>query len=115
MPRVKRGTITKKKHKKLRARAKGRRLLNRTTIKRARQADIKAGWQSYRDRKAKKRSARILWNIQINAAVRPLGLSYSRFINMLKQKNIELDRKILSQIAREEPQTFSKIAEFINK
>jgi len=113
MPRVKRGTITKKKHKKLRARAKGRRLLNRTTIKRARQADIKAGWQSYRDRKVKKRTARALWNVQINAAIRPLGLSYSRFVNALKKKNVELDRKILSKIAREEPQVFSQIVEFI--
>ncbi|MDD5731824.1 MAG: 50S ribosomal protein L20 [Patescibacteria group bacterium] len=113
MPRVKRGVISKKKHKKLRARAKGRRMLNRTTIKRARQADIKAGWQSYRDRKVKKRTFRALWTVQINAAIRPLGLSYSRFINALKKKNIELDRKILSQIAREEPQTFSQIVEFI--
>lgn len=113
MPRVKRGTITKKKHKKLRARAKGRRLLNRTTIKRARQADIKSGWQSYRDRKVKKRTARALWNVQINAAIRPLGLSYSKFIDALKKKDIELDRKILSKIAREEPKTFAQIVEFI--
>jgi large subunit ribosomal protein L20 len=88
-------------------------MLNRTTIKRARQADLKAGWQAYRDRKVKKRTARGLWTIQINAAIRPLGLSYSRFISALKQKNVELDRKVLSQIAREEPKTFSQIVEFI--
>lgn len=111
MPRVKRGIITKKKHKKLRARAKGRRLLNRTTIKRARQADLKAGWQSYRDRRTKKRTARGLWNIRINAAVRPLGLSYSRFIKALKDKNSELDRKILSTLAKDEPEVFAKIVE----
>ena len=113
MPRVKRGIITKKKHKKLRARAKGRRMLNRTTIKRARQADIKAGWQSYRDRKNKKRLARGLWNIQINAAVREYGFSYSKFIKILKDKKIELDRKVLSTIANKYPDSFKKLVETI--
>jgi len=113
MPRVKRGIITKKKHKKLRARAKGRRLLNRTTIKRARQADLKAGIQAYRDRRVKKRTMRQLWNIRINAAIRPLGLNYSRFIKALKDKNIELDRKILSTLAQDEPEVFKKIVEEI--
>ena len=113
MPRVKRGTITKKKHKALRARAKGRRMLNRTTIKRARQADIKAGWQSYRDRRNKKRLARSLWNIQINAAVREYGLSYSKFIKILKDKKIELDRKVLATLAREYPETFKQLIETI--
>ncbi len=111
MPRVKRGIITKKKHKTLRKRAKGRRLLNRTTIKRARQADLKAGIQSYRDRKTKKRTMRGLWNIRINAAVRPLGLTYSKFIKLLKDKNIELDRKVLSELAKDEPKIFKKIVE----
>ena len=113
MPRVKRGIITKKKHKALRARAKGRRLLNRTTIKRARQADLKAGVQSYRDRRNKKRTFRGLWNIRINAAVRPYGLSYSRFIKALKDKKVELDRKVLSAIANDEPKTFAKIVELV--
>lgn len=111
MPRVKRGTITKKKHKALRARAKGRRMLNRTSIKRARQADIKAGVMSYRDRRTKKRLARGLWNIQINAATREYGISYSKFVKMLKDKKIELDRKILSKIANEHPKIFQKIIE----
>lgn len=113
MPRVKRGIITKKKHKALKARAKGRRMLNRTSIKRARQADIKAGWQSYRDRKNKKRLARALWNIQINAAVREQGLSYSKFIKLLKNKKIELDRKILSTIAKNYPDVFKKLIEAV--
>jgi len=113
MPRVKRGVITKKKHKALRARAKGRRLLNRTTIKRARQADIKAGTQAYRDRKNKKRNFRALWNIQISAAVRPYGLSYSRFIKALKDKKSELDRKVLATIAKESPEAFAKIIETV--
>ena len=111
MPRVKRAVISKKKHKTLRSRAKGRRLLNRTTIKRARQADLKAGIQSYRDRKTKKRVMRSLWNIRINAAVRPLGLTYSSFINKLKEKKIDLDRKVLSFLAKDEPDTFAKIVE----
>lgn len=113
MPRVKRGVITKKKHKALRKRAKGRRLLNRTTIKRARQADIKAGTQSYRDRKNKKRSARNLWSIRINAAVREYGLSYSKFINLLKNNQVELDRKVLSKIANDHPDIFRKIVEAV--
>lgn len=113
MPRVKRGTIIKKKHKALRARAKSRRMLNRTTIKRARQADIKAGWQSYRDRRNKKRSARNLWNIQINAAAREQGISYSKFIKLLKNKKIELDRKILSTIAKDYPDAFKKLVEAV--
>jgi large subunit ribosomal protein L20 len=113
MPRVKRGVITKKKHKKLRARAKGRRLLNRTTIKRARQADLKAGVQSYRDRRNKKRLARNLWSIRINAAVRPLGLSYSRFINALKNNKIELDRKVLSGLAKDHSEVFAKVVEAV--
>ena len=111
MPRVKRAVMAKKKHKTLRARAKGRRLLNRTTIKRARQADLKAGWQSYRDRKTKKRLARNLWSIRINAGARPLGITYSRFINALKKKGSELDRKILSQLAKDYPEIFAKIVE----
>ncbi len=113
MSRVKRGVITKKKHKKLRARAKGRRMLNRTTIKRTRQVDLKAGWMSYRDRRNKKRLARNLWNIKINAGVRPLGLNYSKFINLLKNKKVELDRKVLSQIAEHEPEVFKKIVEAV--
>ncbi|HRY59806.1 MAG TPA: 50S ribosomal protein L20 [Patescibacteria group bacterium] len=113
MPRVKRGVITKKKHKALRARAKGRRMLNRTTIKRARQADLKAGVQAYRDRRNKKRLARNLWAIQINAAARMHDLSYSKLIKALKDKKIELDRKILSSLANKEPTTLDKIIEFV--
>ena len=112
MPRVKRAVMAHKKHKTLRARAKGRRMLNRTTIKRARQADLKAGWQSYRDRRNKKRTMRSLWNIRINAAVRPT-LSYSRFIDAMKKKNIELDRKVLSEIAVKFPTAFKQIVEIV--
>ena len=111
MPRVKRAVMAKKKHKKLRARAKGRRLLNRTTIKRARQMDLKSGVRAYADRRRKKRTMRALWNIRINAAIRPLGLTYSKFINLLKKKNIELDRKVLSELAKDYPEIFAKVVE----
>lgn len=113
MPRVKRGVIAKKKHKALRARATGRRMLNRTTIKRARQADLKAGVQAYRDRRNKKRLARNLWTIQVNAGARAYGMSYSKLINALKTKKIELDRKVLSLLAKNEPKTFEKVIEFV--
>ncbi|MBI2448188.1 50S ribosomal protein L20 [Candidatus Microgenomates bacterium] len=114
MPRVKRAVIAKKKHKKLRARARGRRLLNRTTIKRARQMDLKSGVKAYADRKVKKRTMRALWNIRINAGLRPLGLTYSRFINLLKKANVEIDRKVLSQLAKDHPEIFAKVVEKVS-
>ena len=70
---------------------------------------------SYRDRKVKKRDFRQLWQIQINAAVREHGLSYSKFIDLLKKHKIELDRKILAQLAREYPAIFNKIVEVVKK
>ncbi|OGZ65116.1 MAG: 50S ribosomal protein L20, partial [Candidatus Staskawiczbacteria bacterium RIFCSPHIGHO2_01_FULL_41_41] len=66
---------------------------------------------SYRDRKVKKRDFRQLWQLQINAAVRPLGINYSRFINGLKKKNIEIDRKVMSQLIAKYPDIFAKIVE----
>ena len=77
----------------------------------ARQADLKAGQYAYRDRRVKKRQFRSLWIIQINAACRQNGIKYSTFINGLKKAKIELDRKVLSQIAREEPEEFKKLVE----
>jgi large subunit ribosomal protein L20 len=65
----------------------------------------------YRDRKVKKRDFRQLWQLQINAAVRPLGINYSRFVNGLKKKNIELDRKVLAQLVEKHPDIFKKIVE----
>lgn len=78
-------------------------------IKRAKMADTHAGMHAYRDRRVKKREFRRLWQIRINAAVRPLGLSYSAFMGALKKKNIGLDRKVLSQIAAEFPAVFQNI------
>ncbi len=70
---------------------------------------LKAGVYAFRDRRAKKRTFRALWTVKINAAVHELGLSYSRFINMLKLSNIAIDRKVLAQIAEKHPAVFGKI------
>lgn len=109
--RVKGGVTTRKRHKKILAGTKGMRDLRSKSIKRAKEATLKAGANSYIDRRNKKRSFRGLWNIRINAAVRPFGLSYSRFIAALKGKKIELDRKVLAEIAAERPEVFEKIVE----
>ena len=76
---------------------------------------MKAWSYSYRDRKVKKREKRALWQIQINAGCRSLGISYSKFIAELKKNKIELDRKILSQLAREKPEIFEKIIKIVKK
>lgn len=109
--RVKGGVTTKKRHKKILAQTKGMRDGRSKSIKRAKEAVLKAGANAYIDRRNKKRSFRSLWNIRINAAVREFGLSYSKFIAALKAKNIELDRKILAEIAAERPEVFEKIVE----
>ncbi len=70
---------------------------------------LKAGQYAFRDRRAKKRTFRNLWTLKINAAVRAYGISYSRFIDMLKKANVALDRKVLAQIAEKQPEIFSKI------
>ena len=111
MPRIKRGTITKKKHRKLKKLTKGYLHTRRASVKRAREAVLKAGVHSFRDRKRKKREFRRLWIVQISAALEPFGISYSEFIHRLKEAKIELDRKILAQLAREHPKIFEKIVE----
>ena len=111
--RVKRGTIVKKRHKKILKLAKGYRGGRSKLYKEARQATIHAGADSYRGRKEKKRTSRSLWIIRINAALSTHNISYSQFINKLKTKNIQLDRKILSQIAVEDPQAFEQLVKSI--
>jgi large subunit ribosomal protein L20 len=111
MPRVKRGTTVKKRHKKLLAQTKGFRHGRKNLVKLARQADTKAGQYAYRDRRVKKRDFRRLWIVQINAACRLNDIKYSVFMNGLKNKKIELDRKVLSQIAQENPEEFKKLVE----
>lgn len=111
MARVKRGTTVKKRHKKLLKLAKGYRHGRKKLVKRAREAILKAGQYAYRDRRAKKRDFRRLWIIQINAACRLNDIKYNAFINGLKKHKIELNRKVLAQIAQENPEEFSKLVE----
>lgn len=109
MSRVKRGTVRARKRKRLLAHAKGFRWRRSNVYRLAKEAVHHAWADAYIGRKQRKRDFRRLWNIQINAAARENGLSYSRFISRLKQNKIELNRKILAQIARESPKHFQDI------
>ena len=109
MARVKRGVTTKAKHKRLLVQAKGYYGRRKNTIRVARQAVEKAGQYAYRDRKVKKRSFRGLWIQRINAGVRAEGLTYSQFMHGLKLAGVELDRKVLADIAMHEGEAFSAI------
>jgi large subunit ribosomal protein L20 len=113
--RIKGGTVTKRKHKKILATTKGMRDMRTRSIRRAKEAILKSGSNAYTDRKRKKRDFRALWNIRIGAAARKFGISYSRFISALKSKKIELDRKVLAEIAVERPDVFEKIVEEAKK
>jgi large subunit ribosomal protein L20 len=115
MARVKGGKISQKRRRHLLKYAKGFRWGRKTKIKRAKEALMHAWEYAYRDRKAKKREFRALWQIQINAACRQLGISYSKFIYGLKKNKIELDRKILANLAQNHPQIFEKIVEKIKE
>jgi large subunit ribosomal protein L20 len=99
MPRVKRGINTHKRHSKLLERAKGFRNGRRTLFKRATEALLKAGQFAYRDRRNKKRDLRSQWIVRINAAVRPHGLSYSTFMHKLRLQGVDINRKVLSDMA----------------
>ena len=109
MPRIKRGVTTRQKHKRLLDQAKGYRGRRKNTIRVARQAVEKAGQYAYRDRKVKKRSFRGLWIQRINAGVRAEGLTYSQFMHGLKLAGVQLDRKVLADIAMHEGEAFSAI------
>ncbi len=111
MPRVKRGIIKNKRRKNVLAQTKGYRFGRGNKEKQAKEAIRHAGTHAFRDRKKKKRVFRQLWQTKINAAVRPLGLSYSRFIDALKKKDVEVDRKILAEVAENHPEAFSQIVE----
>lgn len=115
MVRVKSGIITKKKHKKVLKQAKGYWMTRHKQFKKAKEAVLHAGEYAYAGRKQRKRDFRRLWIERINAAVRALGMTYSRFIHNLKKHKIELDRKILSQIAVDHPKIFQKIVEKVRK
>jgi len=109
MARVKRGVLKRKRKKKLIRRAKGYKWGRKSKYRAAKDA-LKHAWTyAYRDRRAKKREFRQLWQIQINAACRQEGMSYSRFINALKKNKIELDRKTLADLAVNHPEILSEI------
>ncbi len=111
MARVKRGVVAKARHKKILGKAKGYYGARRKVYRVAKQAVIKAGQYAYRDRRQRKRQFRALWIARINAAARANGLSYSRMINGLSVAGIEIDRKVLADLAVHEPQAFTEIAE----
>jgi len=109
--RIKRGKITHRKRERLLKYTKGFHWGRKSKYRLAKEALLHAWTYTYRDRKRKKREFRRLWQIQINAACRQHGLSYSKFICGLKQKKIELDRKILAKLAQNQPEIFEKIIE----
>ena len=111
MPRVKRGVIARARHKKVLDAAKGYRGRRKNVYRIAKQAVMKAGQYAYRDRRQKKRQFRALWIARINAGARINGLSYSRFIAGLKKASIEIDRKVLADLAVNEKAAFAAIVE----
>lgn len=111
MTRVK--SLARKTHKATLKRAKGYRQRRRTSFRAAREAELHAGQYAYAGRKNRKRDLRKLWIVRLNAAARSKGLTYSKLVSSLKEANIDLDRKILAEIAVSDPQTFSKIIDEI--
>ncbi len=109
MARVKRGVTARARHKRVLDQAKGYYGRRKNTIRVARQAVEKAGQYAYRDRKVKKRSFRALWIQRINAAVRELGVPYSAFMHALSNSGLELDRKVLADLAMNEPAAFKAV------
>lgn len=113
--RVKRGTTRARERTRLLKQTKGYRLGRKKLYRLAKTAILKAGVYAYRDRRNKKRVARRGWNVVINAAVRPHAMSYSRFIDALKKKNILLDRKMLTELAKTEPETFTALVKQVKE
>jgi large subunit ribosomal protein L20 len=113
--RVKRGVTSHKRHKKIRKATKGMTHSNRVSIKRGRQALTKSLQNATRDRKVRKRTFRQLWNARINAAARQNGTTYNKLIAGLKSKNITIDRKILADLAVNEPKAFTDIVKTASK
>ena len=111
MPRVKRGVTAHARHKRVIAKAKGYRGRRKNVFRVAKQAVMKAGQYAYRDRRQRKREFRALWITRINAAARQFGLSYSALMNGLKKAAIDIDRKVLADIAVADRAAFAKLAE----
>jgi large subunit ribosomal protein L20 len=111
MPRVKRGVTARARHKKVLALAKGYRGRRKSVYRIAKEAVMKAGQYAYRDRRQRKRQFRALWIARINAAVRDLGMNYSTFMNGLRKAAVDIDRKVLADLAVHDRDAFNKIAE----
>lgn len=113
MTRIKGGVLHNKRRKGILKHTKGYKWGRKSKIKLAKVAKMKAGQHAFASRRTKKRENRAVWQIRINAAVRPLGLSYSKFIDALKKNNIALDRKILSELAAKKSPIFKQIVESV--
>lgn len=113
--RVKRGVSSHKRHQKIRKQTKGMTRSNRSSIRRGRQAVTRSLQFAYRDRRNRKRTFRNLWNARINASARLNGTTYSRLIAGLKAANITLDRKVLSELAVNEPKAFEAVVKAAKK
>jgi large subunit ribosomal protein L20 len=112
--RVKSGIARHRKHRKIRKLAKGYEGVRNRTIKKAKEAIVKAGQHAFMDRRKKKRVFRSLWIVRLNAAVRASGGKYSTFIKGLKTKGVNLDRKVLSELAIHEPEVFAKLVKHVS-
>jgi large subunit ribosomal protein L20 len=115
MPRVKRGTSHVKKRNKLLSKVKGYKWGRNNLLTKAKEAVVKAGAHAFVDRRKKKRVNRALWQIKIGAFIREKGVSYSKFINMLKVNKVELDRKVLADLAENNKKVFANILEQVSK
>ena len=114
MARVKRGTTSLKTRRNVLKRVKGYQFGRSKKERQAREAIAHAGNHAFSHRRKKKGDFRQLWTVKLNAALRPLGTTYSKFIDVLTKKNITLNRKVLSEIAHEQPETFKRIVETVN-
>lgn len=113
MTRVKRGLMTHKRHKNIIDKVKWFRMMNGNVFSRAKNALAKSGQNAYIWRKQKKHDFRRLWNTRINNALRPLGLNYSKFINLMYLKKVSLNRKVLSNLAITNPAIFENVVNFV--
>lgn len=113
--RVKRGVASHAKHKKVMAQTKGMIKVRRSSIKKAKEALLKSWSYQYRDRRTKKRDLRAIWITRIGNAAAAAGMSYSKFMGALKANNIEVDRKILAELAVSQPAVFKQIIDKVNK
>ena len=111
MPRVKRGVVSRASHKKVLAQAKGYRGRRKNVFRVANEAVMKAGQYAYRDRRQRKRQFRSLWIARINAAAREAGMTYSTFMSGLKRAAIDVDRRVLADLAVRDPAAFTKLAQ----